>query len=249
VSLTIAVATASPTPSAGDDSYGSMKRQIAAIAGRQRDPKGLDLAGSFICDRIDDLNRMQVWDFNIVTSPDITTSVGVATYAIPGDFWKIYNTRKTDVIDFQLSTMRQRTFDTMFVAQRNIQGYPYILVIKNTFRGGTVTLFPTPSGAYTISLNYYKLIAKPSQDDDVLDIPQPYQGAVKYHAMMRMAALAGDQVSLGMYRELANAAYAQMNRSDDDIPDENLRFVQTEELSYRSSYQDPSVRPRAYDLW
>lgn len=249
MSLTIVVATAGPTPAAGDETFASIKQQIAAVAGRHRDSKALTLAGAFVRDRIDDLNRLQTWTFNLVTSPTITTSPGVSSYAVPADFWKVYNARKTSDPDYQLSTIRQKTFDTLFASQRSIVGYPYLLIIKNTFRGATVQFFPTPSAAFDLSINYYKLIQKPASDSDFLDLPLPYQGVVKYHAMMRMAALGRDSQQQQMYGAMADRAYAEMMRSDDDVPDENLRFTHIEELSYRSSYMDPAIRPRAYDLW
>lgn len=249
MSLTITVATSGPTPSAGDQTFGSMKADVAAIVGMHLNPKKLSLAGQFIRDCIDDLNRKQVWGFNLITSSPITTSNGVASYAIPSNFWKLYNTRKTNDTDYQFTTMRLKNFDTIFVSQRNIQGNPYIMVIKNTFRDGTVTLFPIPSGGQEVTINYYKLISKPASDGDFLDLPLPYQTVVKYSAMFRMAAHAKDREQTALYKELFGVGYAEMARADDDIGDEDLRFVNIEELADRAEYSDVASRPRAYDLF
>lgn len=249
MSTTIVVPTATaPVPARGDASFGILKDDICQAFGFDGDPRKLLLAGRFLRDVIDDLNRKQLWDFNLV-STTITTAAGTPSYAIPADFWKTYNARRDQDADFQLTTLRQKTFDTIFISQRSINGIPYILVIKNTFRLGTVTLFPTPDGIYTIPINYYKLISKPGADSDVLDLPLPFQGVPKYGAMARMAAVANQMEQVKYYEAKFEMGYREMSRSDEDIGDEDLRFINIEEVQARESYMNPAVRPRVFDLF
>lgn len=249
MSVDVVLSTAAPvTLTGGDSTFGQMKRDIAEIFGYDGDPKKVALAGRLMWDVVDDLNRKALYDFNIV-STTISTTGGVATYAIPADWWKMYNARRTNDADFQLTTLRRKMFDTIFIAQRTIVGIPYILVIKNTFRQGLVTVFPTPDTVHTLDVNYYKLISKPIVDADFFDLPKPFQVVPKYGAAARMAAIAGDRNSEQLYQGLFQAGVGEMLHQDEDVGDEELRMINIEELVSRISYLSPSIRPRAYDLW
>ena len=63
-------------PGSGTQTFAQIKSDIARLAGLLDDPGMEQLAGRFLNDIIDDLNRRQVWIFNLVTSPDITTASG-----------------------------------------------------------------------------------------------------------------------------------------------------------------------------
>lgn len=248
---TVVSSTASATPvypAAGDTTFGQLKSDVAIFYGMHRSNEMLALAGRVLNDVIDDLNRKQVWMFNLVTSSTITTVAGTDTISLPTDFWKTYNSRKTDEIDFTLSSVRQIDFDTRFQAQANITGYPYCFVIKNTFRDGTVKLFPTPDAAYNIQIRYFKLISKLTTDSSLLDMPRQYQPVVLYGARAQFGVL-NEKPELAQYWEQKHAmAYEEMRRADEDDGEENLRFINVEE-GMNPSYMSPNVRPRAYDLW
>jgi hypothetical protein len=238
------------TPAAGDTTFGQMKSDVAAFYGMDQDSAKVALAGRVIFDIIDELNMKQVWIFNMVTSAPIVTVSATSTYSLPTDFWKAYNARKTSDIDYQLDIIRQKQFDTMFVSQLNINGYPYVLVIKNTFRNGTVQLFPVPDAGYTFTINYFKFITKPASDTSYLDLPTPYQVVLKYGALSRFGALNHQPDLMQFWQKLYDQAYADMKASDEDLGDEvDLRFMNVEEIAGRSSYINPSVRPRAYDMF
>lgn len=235
-------------PASGDENFGTLKADICAFYGQQDDPEKLALAGRILRRIIDDLNRKQVWTFNIVTSSTIVTAAGTQTIPLPADFWKTYNSRKTDSIDFTLSPMRQTDFDNRYQSQANITGYPYVFVIKNTFRDGTVQLFPTPDSTYNIQIRYFKLIARPTADTDFLDMPRHYQNVPYYGALAQMAVL-NEQTDQSRYWEAKyNEAYEEMKHDDEEAGDEHLRFANIEE-GMSPSYLSPSVRPRAYDLF
>lgn len=248
--VVVASASATVCPAAGDITFGRMKSDVAEFFGMDQDPKKVDLAGRVIRQVIDDLNRKQVWDFNIVTSPDITTVVGQAEYTVPGDFWKLYNARKTSDLDYMLTTMHRRNFDVQFQSQINITGFPYVLHIKNTFRDCSISVFPAPDGIYTLNINYFKLIGRPTEDSDELDIPQPYQTVVQYGALERFGLL-NDRIDLaGYWGKMFREAYDEMKRSDENLGDEDLRFMNIEEIASRGlNFLNPAARPRAYDLW
>ena len=47
----------------------------------------------------------------------------------------------------------------------------------------------------------------------------------------------------GKYQEV----YSDLQRMDEDLGDEDLRFVNTEEI--QGNYLNPNARPRFLDLW
>lgn len=247
--ITSTTASGTPTfPGSGDETFGALKHDICAFYGQEDDFSKLELAGRTVRRIIDDLNRKQIWIFNLVTSSPITTVSGQPTIALPSDFWKTYNSRKTDSIDFSLGSMRQSDFDMRFQSQANITGYPYAFVIKNTFRDGTVQLFPTPGAAYTISIRYFKLISKPSADTDLLDLPRPFQTVPYYGALSQMGILNSDADQANYWKTMFDQAYFEMKTSDEDMGDEALRFMNIEEGN-QYSYLSPNSRPRAYDFF
>lgn len=235
-------------PAAGDLTFGQMANDVAIYYGMQKSGEMLALAGRAINEIIDDLNRKQVWMFNLVTSPTIPTVANVDTVALPSDFWKTYNSRKTDSIDFTLTSLRQIDFDTRYQSQSNITGYPYVFVIKNTFRDGTVKLFPTPDSIYSIQIRYFKLIAKMAQPTDLIDMPRPYQNLVLYGARSHFGMLNEKSDAASFWQGKFAEAYEEMKRADEDDGDENLRFTNIEE-GMNWSYVNPNSRPRAFDLW
>jgi len=243
-------AAASVTPAAGDTTFGQMKADVAAFYGMDQDATKVELAGRAIKDIIDELNMKQIWIFNLVTSADMTTTNGTSSYTLPSDFWKVYNIRKTSDIDYPIDVIRQKMFDSVFISQRSINGFPYVAVIKNTFRDGTVTLFPIPDATYTFNIKYFKLIAKPASDSETIDLPRPYQVVPKYGALSRFGALNHQPDLMQYWQRLYDGAYDEMKRSDEDMGDESaLRFLNIEETAGRISYINPAARPRAYDLF
>ncbi len=225
-----------------------MKDDIAAHFGLQHDPTWLEKIGHYIGDVFDDLNTKKLWRFNLIEASPFNTSAGTSDYPMPSDLWKIYSVRKNDGIDYQISSVRQHDFDIMFQSQNNITGFPYVNVAFNIYREGTIKLFPTPEGAYEILARYFKLLTKPSGDDDFLDMPQPFATVPKYGAMARVADLVGEDNRYweGKFQE----AFAEMNTRDEDEPDEDLRFKNIEELDSRNmAFINPALRPRYLDFY
>jgi len=238
-------------PGSGDETFGQLKSDVAAFYGMEDDPAKLSLAGRMMSRIMDELNMKQNWIFNLITSPNIPTIGGVDTYAVPSDFWKVYNVRKTDNIDYQLTVLRQKGHDTLFQSQNNISGFPYVFIIKDTFRDGTFKIFPIPDAGYQIQIHYFKLIARPQNDSDFLDLPRPYQVVPFYGALSRFGALTDKYTGASYWQKLYKEAYDSMKLNDEDLGDEDsLRFFNIEEVYSRSfSYLNPAARPRAYDLF
>jgi len=251
--IVIPATTGQVYPALGSITFGDMKQQVAKVAGVLDDPEMEDLAGEFIREIIDDLNRDQTWMFNLVTSADITTSAGDNTVTVPDDFLSVYSMRKTDAIDYQVTVLRQKTFDSLFPSQIDIAGYPFVLVVKNPFRDGTFELFPSPDAVYTFRLHYFKLISRPTRDDEFIDLPRQYETVVKYGATAMMLATVNQFKASEFWDEKFKYGMHTMKRADEDAgidDDESLRFINVEEVAARGmNYLNPAARPRAYDLW
>jgi hypothetical protein len=236
------------TPGRGDETFGAMASDVAEEFGLDLDPKKVAFCGRRIRDTLDDLNRKKLWRFNLVQAADIPTVPGESTITVPSDLWRLYSTRKSDDVDYKLDGVQQETFDVVFASQNQITGYPYAAVNFNIFRNGTIQLFPTPDGVYQITLRYFRLIAKPSGPKDFIDIPRPYQQVPKYGAMAKVAAFVQQASAMAYWEGKFQEAYADMNRSDEDSGDENLRFINIEEM-HRAGYMNPAVRPRYLDFY
>lgn len=237
-------------PGSGTKSLAQIRGDIATIAGVKDDPAMEALATKFLNDIIDDLNRRQSWLFNLITGPNITTVAGTSEYDLPADFARAYSVRKQDAIDFTLSMIGQKNFDTRFQSQAQISGLPFLAVVKNTFRGGVIQLFPTPDGVYTISLNYFKLIGRFTQDSDTLDLPLQYESVVTNGAQAKMMATVSQFEAAKYWSDLFERDYQYMKRDDENagMEDDGLRFVNIEE-GQGINYLAPASRPRAYDFF
>lgn len=240
--------TSTTVPSAGRVDFATLKRDIATYYGMDQDPNKEPFIGRIVNDIIDDLNMKKLWRFNLVKAADITTVAGTSNYSVPTDLWREYSIRKTNGVDYTLTALQQRTFDTLFQSQSAITGFPYCRVDFNIYRDGTFQLWPTPDGAFTISLRYFKLITKPTADTDTLDMPPPYQVVIKYGALARLGALTGETTTAQLWEAKFQEAYRDMNRADEDMGDEDLRFINTEE-QFRWNYINPGARPRWLDFY
>lgn len=240
--------TPSVTPSAGYQAFGEMVRDIATYYGMDQDPSKEAFIGRIVNDIIDDLNTKKLWRFNLVKAADITTTPGTSLYTMPADLWRVYSMRKGDGVDYTITGLQQATFDTLFQSQSAITGFPYTHVDFNIFRDGTFQLWPTPDGNFTITMRYFKLIQKPADPTASIDMPPPYQNVVKYGALARLGALTGQVDTARLWEAKFQEKYLDMNRADEDMGDENLRFINTEE-QFRWNYVAPGARPRWLDFY
>ncbi len=243
----------STIPTGDRKTLGQMVTDIATMFGLQGATDKEAMIRRIIHSIIDDLNRRKLWRFNLLTAADFTSTSGDGTYdltTIAPDLWRVYSLRKTSDIDYLLTGVQQRLFDTIFQSQNSITGYPYIRHEFNLYRDGTLRLFPVPDGVYTFQLRYFRLIPHPNGDGTFLDMPSPYQSVVEYGACHRAAAMADQKQHVRDYwKGEYEQAYQEMNEQDEWSDEEDLRMIHVEELSARGSYLSPNARPRWLDLY
>jgi hypothetical protein len=202
--ITTVGTTTTTFPDGGRVQFGALKRKIATFFGLDRDSSKEAWIGELVKDVIDDLNRKKLWRFNLIEASDFSSVAGTSSYdltTIASDIWKVYNLRKSSDVDYTLTTVRQSVFDALFQSQSGITGFPYVRTDFNIYRDGTLDMFPTPDGVYTFTLRYFKLIGKPSGDENTLDMPTPYQNVPAYGALARVAAMVGHH-TLGYWEAL-----------------------------------------------
>lgn len=247
--ITVVGTVASTTPATGNITFKTLKSDIATYFGMDKDPEKDAFIGRIVHDIIDDLNSKKLWRFNLIKAATITSTAGKPDYALPADLWQLYSVRKEDDIDYQLTTLRERQFDVLFQSQNNIDGFPYVTALFNIYRDGTLRLFPTPDSTYQFTLRYFQLITKPSSDGEPLDMPSPFQVVCKYGALARLAALV-DSRTVGYWENKFGEAYQDANARDEDTGDEDLRFMNVEEMDARNmAFINPALRPRYLDFY
>ena len=96
------------------------------------------------------------------------------------------------------------------------------------------------------------MIARPTDLNSFIDMPQPYQSIPKFLALSHMAQFVGDSArSQGEYwKREYEQAYQEMNEMDEGVDDEHLRFVSGEEIAAMArSYINPNGRPAYLDMF
>lgn len=109
-------------------------------------------------------------------SESITTEANVATLTLPtnyGRFIDLYNTETKE----SLEPLTPHDIDNVPTST----GRPYAFAII----GGTVTLYPTPDGAYPLALRYWKLPEDMVNESDTPSIPVQYHELLIAYAMKK----------------------------------------------------------------
>lgn len=110
------------------------------------------------------------------TSAAYTTEVGESALELPSNFSRIYEIRDTST-GIQLVPMDLDEVDTL----PSTRGRPNIY----TSDGTHLLVYPTPDGAYTLSLRYWRLPSDMSADTDLPEIPVQYHALLVSYAMWK----------------------------------------------------------------
>jgi len=156
--------------------YGQMATKVARISGAQDSPERI---GAFdaVQDSMRRLNEY-LWEFCSVTGAEIELQTAQATYDLPTPFHKQMSVRFGNQ---PLAYIRQSDLDkTWEQAGLAISMY----TMWNSQSTGKITIIGTPvhtdpSGQGQLFIKYYRPIALPSADTDVLDVPTNMERFVK----------------------------------------------------------------------
>lgn len=114
----------------------------------------------------------------LLDTESYTTSNGVASYALPADFSRLYNVEIVDpagaVLPLGIETLLG--YDTKAPSQT---GQPQVYVID----GQNLKLWPVPDAAYTVRVRHYRRPATLVNANDVPEIPGVYHHLLVSYAL------------------------------------------------------------------
>jgi hypothetical protein len=113
----------------------------------------------------------------LFTAYDFSTSVGVATYALPADFARLYGLTTVDGNQDTIPLFQEVIMD--FQTRPDASGQPS----QYTVIGNNLHLWPTPDAAYSMKLRYYKLPALLTEPNDEPEIPSEYHHLLVSYAL------------------------------------------------------------------
>ncbi len=105
-----------------------------------------------------------------------TTAVGDSTYELPSNFCRWIDFYDTGV-NWPLVPLEKREYDSLEPSSGRPQLYTVI--------GNQITLWPTPDGAYSLSLRYWRLPQDMVADGDEPEIPAQYHEVLVAYAMWK----------------------------------------------------------------
>jgi len=199
--------------------FAKAKAQVARIMGAQAEPDSLG-AGDAIHLAIDKLNEFE-WNYLTVEGADVAASSNAIT--LPTPFKKplslIFSGRA-------LPYVHQGDWDNSYRATGSIST-PTAWTFFATQLTGTVRILPGIGDGDTVAIKYYRPIAKPSSDSELLDIPSQLERALILDAQAHMLLESGlDEARVRMLvMRSEQALYAALGSDRSGGPDADLGFT------------------------
>lgn len=155
------------------------------------------------------------------TTQDIAVTAALQTYAAPTDMVRIYRAEFKQTGETARHSLDYRDFNSMdevwWAAQRQTSGRPSTYTMWGFPPGVTITLYPTPSAAGTLTIFYYKYPATISGVQEV-PIPMGWDDLVVDYAEYRALRKARDprwQEAKSIYEEKLSQMYDLSRRWTD----------------------------------
>lgn len=199
--------------------FAQAKAQVARVMGAQAEPDALG-AGDAIHLAIDRLNEFE-WNYLTVEGSDLTFTDSKAT--LPTPFKKplslIYNNRA-------LPYVHQGDWDNSYRATGSFST-PTAWTFFAAQQTGSVRILPSISDSETAAIKYYRPIAKPSSNNELLDIPTTLERALILDAQAQMLIESGlDESRVRMLVSRAEMAlYSSLGNDRSGGPDADQGFT------------------------
>lgn len=177
----------------GRDSYGSMKRRVAQVAGLEKDPKALDDAGHHLARTIDKLNLHDRYAFLREASTVDTISEGQQTVTFDDDLYIPLNLQLTNLDDEVKYTLEKYRWETMQakLGKEGHVGRPTACAIFNPYNDRKWYWWPWPDDDTATTLKvkqtFYKRLQRPEGDGDLLQAPVEVAALVELGAQYTFA--------------------------------------------------------------
>jgi len=197
--------------------YAQAKARVARSIQGSSQANALSEAGECIGDAVRWWNHRD-WKLLMDEAASITVSANVSDYDLPTDFKHAYTVRLAQAPLFFLS---QRDWDRYVYDQTGTSGSTHY----TTARVGAenkIRLVPTPSAEDTLSINYYKALTIPSQDDAELGWPDMWVEPILSYARSLLCAERGMTAKSQFYMAQALAGYRRCRAQDLVQPDQEI---------------------------
>lgn len=153
-----------------------MVSEVARVIGDETDTN-IRVQALDCLNRTRTLMNKKEWKFKKVTASAITLVNGTKTYTLPSAFSRPVFARLLDTNskpDFDLIYYDDAVFSHI-QRDQELTGQPLYYMLRNHFRDGLITVFPTPDSTaatnWTLSVEYFGRIAEIT--DDATDISEP----------------------------------------------------------------------------
>lgn len=155
------------------DTLGNIAICGASIVNGEKLPNVVAKAKAGVLAGLDDFNLRGLFHYRRVVATDIVLVDDQTNYSVPSDFYALHEVQliKDNKIVDMLTYMDTQEFNHTYQSQ-GLEGIPTIWHAASPFDSG-VDVYPIPKEAtdYSLRINYYKRIDKPSTDDDIIIAP------------------------------------------------------------------------------
>lgn len=211
---------------------GKLVAKVARLYGLAEDADAKALALDFLDDAVKELNT-RLFEFNVVSQTGIAMTANQSYVQLAVPFFKEKMAFLVKVSDskpsYPLRFIDWPAFQRLYGNPSEASDVPAVYSIRNMQEEGRVYLAPTPASSvatdYTLTLEYYRRIPLPSEQDQ-LTVFQEAENAIVFGGQMRFAQhIAGpDSPDVGTLKALATEAEMRLKSLDRRHPDELTRF-------------------------
>lgn len=205
--------------------------KVCDLYGLTGDDEAKKQALDCLDDTVKELN-MQVWEFNIVTATGLAITADQRYITLPTLFYKeklAYLVGSDNSVPYgPLGYLDWASFERLYskTVGSPSPGVPRVYSVKNQAREGLLYFGPTPSSSdNTLTLQYYRRIEVPSQNDQLV-VPEEVESVLLYGARRRFAELieGPDASAVVQLYQLYQQSFDKLQAMDRRHPDELTRF-------------------------
>lgn len=184
------------------------------------------------------------WEFKLRTLNDVTVSSGDGIYDLVIDAGgtnpkQIHSARLKNNPRI-LYFIRQREYDRLVWNQESNSLPTHYTEMRSANSNLAIKLLPTPNTGELLQVRVFEHIVIPSADGDVLDVPDRYLPAIlalaRYYFLIDRNA---EDARVGVYLQKAEQLISLAMKDDIGAPDEDIRFVPSNEWSSGFNTYDP----------
>lgn len=201
--------------------FGEVKKIVGRIVGRsaKADDVGAGDAVRLAINKVNEYN----WEYLTVRGSDISVVAGTAAYSLPAPFKDHYSMRLV-TNNRSLGFIRQSEYDN--IHYHPVSDIPRAYSVFGQTITNQINLIPTPSISDTLEYRYYRPMAMPAGDTELLDCPSWMERFIITYAQGMVAMWQGvDGNRIQMLNGLAEDALRGSLSADRNSAGEDPGFL------------------------